>query len=72
MVSLPRTCDRCGEKMMHYGRCKCMPGTLTITYGNRSVTVDPIDEQPKFKANMDKAETLLNEITETFAARRRS
>ena len=72
MVALPRTCARCGEKMMHYGRCRCMPGTLTITYGDRSATLDPADDQPKFNAAREKAETLLNEVCETFAARNRT
>lgn len=33
MVKLPRTCDHCGAKMYHYARCRCLPGTLTVTFG---------------------------------------
>ena len=28
MVSLPRTCPHCGEKLMHYGACNCPIATL--------------------------------------------
>lgn len=28
MVSLPRTCQFCGAKLMHYGTCNCTNATL--------------------------------------------
>lgn len=59
MVVLPRTCDRCGAKMMHYGRCTCLPGTLTIHYGDEVVVVDPVDPPEKYAAASKRADELL-------------
>lgn len=62
MVGLPRTCDRCGAQLMHYGRCSCLPGTLTIRYGIETVTVDPVDPPEKYAAASKRATELLELI----------
>lgn len=59
MVTLPRTCAHCGKKMMHYGRCECLPGILTIRYGTETVIVDPIDLPEKYDAARKRADELL-------------
>lgn len=40
MVVLPRTCQHCGERMMHYGACRCPKGQLdSIETERRSIAV---------------------------------
>lgn len=38
------------------------PGTLTITVGGKSVTLDPLDEPKKFDACREKIDTMLAEV----------
>ena len=47
MVSLPRTCAKCGSSMLHYGACACeaVPKSIEATFDNamreiRTVAID--------------------------------
>lgn len=48
--------------MFHYGRCPCLPGTLTVTIGSKSVTLDPIEPREKFNQRKAEVEQMLIEI----------
>lgn len=40
MVSLPRTCKHCGEKMLHYSSCRCPQAQLdSIEYERRAIVL---------------------------------
>lgn len=61
---LPYECERCGRTVNHYGRCECMPGVLTIRYGDETVVVDPMDHPEKFCASQKRASELLEKMSD--------
>jgi hypothetical protein len=52
-ISFPKS-YRAGESVK--------PGTLTVTVGGRSITLDPMDERQKFDANKRDMEEMLAKI----------
>lgn len=40
---------------------KCRPGTLTVSFGNRRITLDALDPQDKFDRAMKAIEEMLTE-----------
>lgn len=44
------------------------PGTFTVRYGGKAVTLDPSDDWPKFNSDLKKIDEILGEIVQDRAA----
>jgi hypothetical protein len=51
MVALPRTCEYCGSRMMHYGSCGCPDASLVWIRNEREKLKERLIRLDKLEAD---------------------